>query len=85
MAIKFEKIQPGMVLHDWGNYRMGNTTMREKCSWPVRIVSVNPSTRSAVVSWNGNPTRTWFARQLEKLRRESYDDAQKRKAGKVTP
>lgn len=67
MAIKFEKIEPGMTLHDIHSERMGNTTMRELGRWDVRIVSVDREKRSAVVRWNGNSPTTWYAGELTKL------------------
>jgi hypothetical protein len=67
MAIKFEKIQPGMTLFDIHSERMGNTTMRELGKWDVYIVSVDPTTRSAIVKWNGNPPKRWYERALTKL------------------
>ena len=67
MAIKFEKIAPGMVLLDIHREKMGNTTMSELGLWKVRVISVDPAARTAVVSWNGNPAKTWIARELERL------------------
>lgn len=67
MAIKFEKIEPGMTLLDIHRTKMGNTTMTELGLWKVQIVSVDRDQRTAVVSWNGNPQRTWSARELERL------------------
>ncbi len=67
MAIKFEKIEPGMELLDIHRYQMGNTTVREWGKWPVKIKSVDKEKRCAVVSWNGNPDERWYARDLQKL------------------
>ena len=67
MAIKFEKIEPGMVLLDIHREKMGNTTMSEWGLWKVQVVSVDREKRTAVVSWNSNPSRTWSARELERL------------------
>lgn len=67
MAIKFEKIAPGMTLLDIHSYRMGNTAMRKLGLWRVEIVSVDSQTCSAMVRWNGNPPQRWTKRQLEKL------------------
>jgi len=53
MAIKFEKIKPGMELLDVHSVRMGSTTMRELGCWDVRIVSVDAEKRTAMVIWNG--------------------------------
>lgn len=67
MAIKFEKIQPGMELMDIHRHRMGNTMMTELGLWPVRIISVDAENRTAIVSWNGNRPEKWNAHDLVKL------------------
>jgi hypothetical protein len=67
MAIKFEKIEPGMVLLDVRRHKMGNTMMSEWGAWQVRIISVDRENRTAVVSWNGNRHETWYERQLSRL------------------
>ena len=67
MAIKFEKIEPGMVLLDIHREKMGNTTMSEWGLWKVLVVSVDRAKRTALVSWNHNPQQTWDARRLERL------------------
>lgn len=54
MAIKFEKIKPGMVLYDRHKYTMGNTTLRSLGEWPVRVLEVDGEKRRALVSWNHN-------------------------------
>lgn len=75
MTIKFEKIQPGMVLYDRRKHRMGNTTLKTIGEWPVRIISLDAAKRSAEVSWNGNRTQIYFARDLVRLSEWSmYDD-----------
>lgn len=67
MAIKFDKITPGMELLDIHREKMGNTTMSEWGLWKVRVISVDPSTRTAVVSWNNNRPQTWARNRLERL------------------
>ena len=67
MAIKFEKIEPGMTLLDIHREKMGNTTMSEWGLWEVKVLAVDREKRSAVVSWNSNPARIWYAKQLERL------------------
>jgi hypothetical protein len=68
MAIKFEKIEPGMVLYDVHSENAGNTTMRRLGKWEVRIISVDKEKRTAMASWNGNRAELWHASRLEKLR-----------------
>lgn len=67
MAVKFEKIEPGMTLLDIHREKMGNTTMSEWGIWKVRVISIDREQRTAVVSWNSNPAQTWTARELERL------------------
>lgn len=67
MAIKFEKIKPGMELLDIHSEKMGNTTMRRLGMWKVRVISVDAEARTAMVSWNGNRPRLYTRRDLERL------------------
>lgn len=67
MAIKFEKIRPGMRLMDIHSETLGNTTRRRLGRWFVDIVSVDPETETAVVCWNSNAPKTYSKRQLERL------------------
>jgi hypothetical protein len=41
MSIKFDKIEPGMILLDIHSYRMGNSTMRELGLW--RVLGIDPT------------------------------------------
>ena len=72
--MKFEKIEPGMILYDRHRVQAGNTTMRRMSEWGVIVVSVDKTRRCAEVRWNGNPPRTWYARALEKLKTWSRND-----------
>jgi hypothetical protein len=84
--VKFEKIKAGMVLYDRHKYQAGNTTMRVLGEWSVRIVSVDPATRSARVSWNGNSERRWNERSLAKLKDWSmYEDCAEIVQGMLGP
>lgn len=75
MAIKFEKVTAGMMLYDRHSYRMGNTTLRSIGEWNVKVLSVDPATRRARVSWNGNTPEVYLAREVERLSTWSmYDD-----------
>jgi hypothetical protein len=66
--MKFEKIQPDMVLYDVHSTKMGNTTQSTVGVWTVRILSVDPGLRTAMVSWNGNSPQQYSERNLAKLR-----------------
>lgn len=74
MAIKFEKIQPGMVLYDRRKGRMGNTMLRSISEWEVRVLSVDVENRVAMVTWNGNPRREYHEAELTRLSRWSMFD-----------
>lgn len=67
MAIKYEMIQPGMTLYQKKRQKAGNTTISYDAVFSVRIVSVDPATRTAVASWNSNPAKKWYERELRKL------------------
>ncbi len=67
MSIKFDKIKPGMTVYDRHKERMGNTTMRSIGEWPCRVISVDAEKRTAEVSWNGNPARTWYEQDFRNV------------------
>jgi hypothetical protein len=84
--MKFEKIKAGMVLYDRHKYQAGNTTMRVLGEWTVQIKSLDPATRTAMASWNGNPERRWNERSLAKLKDWSmYDDCAEIVRGMIGP
>jgi len=57
MAIKFEKIQPGMALWDVKR-NTGLARFRGKYScWPVEVKEVDLEKRRVLILWNGNPER----------------------------
>ncbi len=64
----FDKITEGQVLHDYHREKMGHTTMTREGHWTVTVVSVDPETRTAQCSWNGNRPRTYTERMLGRLR-----------------
>ena len=73
MAVKWESVNEGDQLWDVHSQRAGNTKMRRMGSWPVKIISIDHAAGKATVSWNGNAPKTWFRRQVEKLRRKPYE------------
>lgn len=66
--MKFEKLQPGMVVYDVGRQKMGNTTMTTVAVWSVTIVSVDAETRSVMASWNGNRPSRYYEGSCKKWR-----------------
>lgn len=67
MAIKFEKLKPGMKVFDIHSESSGNTSRRRLGCWEVEIISVDTKSRTAVCSWNCNKPTTWSERNLSKL------------------
>jgi hypothetical protein len=65
MAIKFDKVTPGMRLCDVRRYKMGNTRMSALGLWHVDIVSVDAT--GAMVRWNGNPVEWWGRQRIQRL------------------
>lgn len=67
MAIKFEKIVPGMILFDIHSHKMGNTNLRELGKWDVKVISIDAEARTVVVSWNGNRPEVYYEHDLKRL------------------
>lgn len=84
MAIKFEKLQPGMRLLDVRRHKMGNTTLSEWGWWTVEILSINAAKQCATVRWNNNsPTewpRHWLEKLYTKLPKAARDQEERRKS-----
>lgn len=76
MAIKFEKIHPGMQLWSKRRVKVGNTAGRADAVFPIRIISVDPVSQTVMASSNNNPPRLvtrrhaekWFAKKPETKR-----------------
>lgn len=66
MAIKFEKIQDGMILYDVRkNTGFGSNKWNV---WEVKILSVDGKNRTVIASWNNNQPRIMHERAVTKLR-----------------
>lgn len=65
-----KKLKPGQDLWSLETTKMGNTTMRRKALYRVRVVEVDPSPEPkwAMCSWNGNTPRKYDARDVARLR-----------------
>lgn len=66
--MKFEKLQPDLVVYDVGHHKMGNTSLTTVGVWDVRIVSVDADSRSCMASWNGNPPKRFYEHSIRKWR-----------------
>lgn len=62
MAIKFEKIQPGMELWDYQSRKQGNTTSRRIDRFRVLVLEVDEAGRRVRASWNSNPAK-WYSKR----------------------
>ena len=62
------KLNVGQILYSVESQRMGNTTMRRKAVFDVRVVEIAPDKRSIRASWNGNPPRIYRENEVGKLR-----------------
>jgi hypothetical protein len=66
--MKFENLKPGMLVYDVGRSKMGNTTLSTVGVWRVRIESVDVEARRVTASWNSNPPKTFYPREVAKWR-----------------
>lgn len=71
--VAYSAIKEGDILWDCRKTRQGNTTMRSMSCWQVKIISLDPARRTAVVSWNTNAPRLYSERALKALRRTRAD------------
>lgn len=69
--MKFEKLQPGMTVYAVGRHKMGNTTQITTAFWTVRVLEVDAERRRVVASWNTNPPRTFYERDVAKWREKA--------------
>jgi hypothetical protein len=58
----------GQKLWDKHKYKMGNTTMRTWGVWDVIVKEIDPQHRFIIASWNGNPPRKMYGREVGKLK-----------------
>lgn len=58
MAIKFEKIKPGMKL--WDVRKKTSPGGGKWSTWPVYVKEVDKEKRLVLASWNGNPA-SWMS------------------------
>jgi hypothetical protein len=66
--MKIDKLQPGQIVYDVGRVKMGNTTISTVAVWNVRIVSVDVDAGTVVASWNSNPERKYYGREIRRWR-----------------
>ena len=62
------RLKPGQIVFSIESYKMGNTNIRCKGLWEVRIVEVNLERNFVIASWNGNPPRKFLPQDIKKWR-----------------
>lgn len=72
--VAFGTVKEGDVLYDVHRERAGNTAMTRLGCWEVKIISVDPKTKTAMASWNGNEARRYYEHDLKRLRRSRPKD-----------
>jgi hypothetical protein len=65
---KIEKLKAGDVVYDVGRTKMGNTTMSTVSVWRVHIKEVDPQGGWVLASWNGNASKKFYNRSIDKWR-----------------
>jgi hypothetical protein len=65
--IKFEKIQPGMILYDVRKSGV-RFSGRKWDVWSVRVFEVDQEKRRVFASWNGNAPHWIYERAVTKYR-----------------
>lgn len=68
MAISFDKVKAGDTLYD---------VRRQKgrvCTWSVYVVSIDATTNTTQIKWNGNPAKTYRRVDVERLRKSRPED-----------
>lgn len=48
------RLKPGQVVYSVVSQRMGNTTIRRKVCYTVKILAVDLPSKRVQISWNGN-------------------------------
>lgn len=66
--MKFERVKAGDTVFHVGKTKMGNTTLSTVSIWEVRIIAVDPETRTVTASWNGNSQRRYTEGQIRAWR-----------------
>lgn len=67
MAVKFDKVKPGMTLYDRRRRQMGNTSASSIDEFKVEIISVDAAKRTATVRWNGNRPQVYGESSFKSL------------------
>lgn len=62
-------LKPDDIVFDVVSQKMGNTTLRRKAVYSVRIVEVADDFSFVMASWNSNSPRKYRAGQVAKWRR----------------
>lgn len=60
------RLQPGQIVYSVESVGCGNTNIRRKTLYKVKIVEIDAEKRTVLASWNGNPPRVWTERMIAK-------------------
>lgn len=67
--MKYEKLEAGKTYWSVERRQMGNVKgLSSVYVYSVKIISLEPESRTAWVSWNGNKHTLWYEHRLKKLR-----------------
>lgn len=67
MATK-TKLTVGQRLYSLSRQKMGNTSQRRTVCHDVLITEIPEGERFVIASWNGNPPRRYYEKDITKLR-----------------
>jgi hypothetical protein len=62
------KLIPGQILYDVHSHKMGNTTMRRRGLWTVKVIQTDTVNNRALCSWNCNAPRWMSERAIKRYR-----------------
>jgi len=65
--VAISTVKPGDVLYDVGRVKLGHVNSSRMAVARVNVISVDHADGSAIVRWNGNAPKTYYARDLRRL------------------
>lgn len=63
-----KNIKQGQELWSVIRQKMGNTTIKRGCLYRVVVTEIGPNNEWIMASWNGNPPRKYYDREVKKLK-----------------
>ena len=65
---KLERLNVGQIVYSVGSYQSSGANIRHKAHWPVLIKEIDLAGNKVLASWNYNPPRWCYRREVEKWR-----------------